>query len=244
MKIFIMKNYILLFGVLFCLDLHSQTENNEKQNLAERFSRGEFTQTEYIQLGKDWKELLTSTGGYPELPYNEESKEIEFKTILSFPGMDKKTIYDRSMEWAAQTFGSLSSVLHYSNPENGKIIIKGWFKVYFKKDVETFFSSKRERVSSVRCDYTSVFTIKDNKEKVEINNITYEYFLPSSYIGNIYVPELSQVYPISYLYPITNNESITWKGNLNLMNETSLHLNSFLKSMERYINNKEGDYNF
>ena len=50
------------------------------------------------------------------------------------------------MEWAAETFGSLADVLHYSNLDNGKIIIKGWFEVFYKNDVETFFTAKKEKI--------------------------------------------------------------------------------------------------
>ncbi len=97
-----MKNLLILIGLIFCLNLHSQTEALEIQNMASRYSRGEFTQPEYVQYGKDWNEMLKSLGGYPKLPYNEKTKEIEFIAIRSFSNVDKKTIYDRTMEWAAR----------------------------------------------------------------------------------------------------------------------------------------------
>lgn len=239
-----MKKYLHLIIVLICTDIYCQTGKLELENLSARYSRGEFTQAEYIQLARDWNELLKSFGEYPKLPYNENIKAIEFKSIISFNDIDKKSIYDRTMEWAAETFGSLASVLHYSNPESGKIILKGWFNVVYKSDIETFFTSKKEKISSVKCNFTSVFTIKDNKEKIEVINIEYEYLIPGYISGNLYIPETTFNNDISSLYPITNGESILWKGRLDLMNQTNIRITYYFKDLEKYISNKAADYNF
>jgi len=177
-----------------------------------------------------------------KMPYNEETKEIEFKSIKTFSNIDKKTIYDRSMEWIAEKFGSLESVLHYSNPEDGKIILKGWFEVYYRNDIETFFSIKKEKILSVKCNFTYVFTIKDNKLKMEVIDIKYEYYVPYTLAGNLYIPSYTYDGPISALYPITNSESVEWKGKLNLLDKTTFYLNSYFGDVERYIKNKSTDY--
>ena len=239
-----MKNLLILIGLILCLNVHSQTESLEVQNLANRYAKGDFSQQEYAQLGKDWNDMLKSLGGYPKLPYNEKTKEIEFKSIKTFNNIDKKTIYDRIMEWSAETFGYFTDVLYYSNLDNGKIIIKGWFEVYYKNDVETFFMAKKEKVSMVKCSFTDVFTIKDNKLKIEIINIMYEYYIPSLTLGNLFIPPSTIVGPISGLYPITDGESILWKGNLDLMNQTNVYINFYSDDIEKYINSKGKDYDF
>ena len=239
-----MKNLFIVICLLFCLNVHSQTEALEIQNMASRYSRGEFTQPEYVQYGKDWSELLKSLGGYPKLPYNEVTKEIEFIAIKSFTNVDKKIIYDRIMEWTALNFGSLTSVLHYSNLDNGKILIKGWFEIYYKTDVETFWTAKKEKASSIKSNFTYVFTIKDNRLKMEVVNIDYEYHIPYSLVGSLYIPSYIIVGPVNELYPITNSESIVWKGKLDLLNETKKRIYSLFDDIENYINSKSEDYNF
>jgi hypothetical protein len=212
--------------------------------MSAKYSKGEFTQAAYMQFGKDWNDMLKSLGGYPKLPYNEKTKEIEFISIKSFNNIDKKSIYDRTMEWAAETFGSLSYVLHYSNPENGKIILKGWFEIYYKTDVETFWTAKKEKASSVKTNFTYIFTIKDNKLKMEVININFEYYIPSSMVSNLYTPPTTYERPIILLYPITDSESIEWKGRLDLLNKINIQINQYFTSLENYINNKAPDYNF
>jgi hypothetical protein len=212
--------------------------------MAARYSRGDFSQVEYVQVGKDWNDILKSLGGYPKLPYNEQTKEIEFKSIQTFTNVDKKAIYERTMEWVAETFGSLASVLHYSNLDNGKIIVKGWFEVYYKEDFETIWTSRKETASSVKCNFTDVFTIKENKLKIETINITYEYYIPSVLSGNLYIPSSTFEKPIYVFYPITDGASVTWKGKLDLLNKTNIRIASLFQDLENYLNNKSKDYDF
>jgi hypothetical protein len=239
-----MKYSLILIGLLLCFKTHSQTEVLEVQNLAARYSRGDFSQPEYVQFGKDWNDMLKSLGGYPKLPYNEMTKQLEFKSIKLFTNIDKKAIYDRILEWAAEVFGSLTSILHYSNPDNGKIIVKGWFEVYYKEDIETFWTSRKETASSVKCNFTDVFTIKENKLKIETINITYDYYIPSVLIGSLYIPSSTIDKPIYVFYPITDGASVTWKGKLDLLNKTNIRIASLSQDLENYINNKNKDYDF
>jgi hypothetical protein len=239
-----MKYLLILIGLVLCLNVHSQTEALEAQNLASRYAKGDFNQIEYSQFGKDWNDLLKSLGGYPKLPYNAQTKVIEFKSIKTFSNIDKKTIYDRTMEWLALTFGSLTSVLNYSNLDNGKIIVKGWFEVYYKIDVETFWTSKKEKANSVKCNFTYIFTIKDNRLKMEVVNINYEYNIPYSLIGSLYVPSYTITGSISDLYPVSDGEPILWKGKLDLLNKTNIRITSLFQDLENYINNKSKDYDF
>ncbi len=79
---------------------------------------------------------------------------------------------------------------------------------------------------------------------MEVINIDYEYHYPSSLIGNMYVPPYIIAGPINELYPVTNSESVEWKGRLNLMDETGKRINSLFDDLDRYIKNKNADYEF
>ncbi|MEI7677291.1 MAG: DUF4468 domain-containing protein [Bacteroidales bacterium] len=239
-----MKTALLIICSFLTISASSQTYNLETENMTRRYTSGEFSSEDYKMYGKDWAELIKSMNGYPSLPYNEETKEIDFKWIKSFDKLEKKTIYDRIMEWSAVSFGSLSSVLNYSNLENGKILMKGWFEVYYKIDIQTFFSSKKESANSVKCFFTYVFTIKDNKLKVEVIDINYKYYIPYNMIGSTYVPSYEIDRSIKSFYPITSSASIEWKGRLDLLYETNNKLNQFINNLEKYIKNKSTDYNF
>jgi hypothetical protein len=239
-----MKNYLILLCLMFYLNVYSQTESIENQNLSSRYSEEKSDQASYAKLSKEWADLIEALGGYPLLPFNDETKEIEFKSIKSFSNVDIKTIYDRIMEWTAMNFGTLTSVLHYSNFENGKIIIQGWFNVYYKTYFKAFFTSKKEKVSSARCNFSFFLTIKENRLKMEIVDINYEYYIPYYLAGNTYIPSYTKESSIASLFPVTNSESVEWKGRLDLLNKTSIKINSFFNDLELYIKNKSIDYNF
>lgn len=239
----------VLFNIsifFFCTcNIFSQTYELEMKNLSKQFSDGKIKENEFTQLCKDWGDILKTFNGYPELPFNEKSGEIEFNFVRSFKDIDKKTLYDRLMEWSAINFGSLSSVMHYTNFDNGKIIIKGWFEVFYKTDYLTFFlENKKESAAKVKCNFILIFTIKDEKLKINITGVDYSFLRLGYNAPNYYIPPSEIDRPISEFYPITNGESIEWKGRLNLLNQTNLKINSFINSLESFINNKSLDYDF
>jgi exopolysaccharide biosynthesis predicted pyruvyltransferase EpsI len=51
-------------------------------------------------------------------------------------------------------------------------------------------------------------------------------------------------YVLYTLYPITDGESIIWKGKLDLLNKTNIKIVSLSEDLENYINSKSSDYNF
>jgi hypothetical protein len=114
-------------------------------------------------------------GGYPDLPYNENTNTIQFNQVLEFPNVDKETIYNRILEWSALTFGSINAVLHYENFETGKIILKGTFEIIYRLETKSFWGFEKEAITNSECSETYIFTLKENKVKIEITNLMYEY---------------------------------------------------------------------
>ena len=99
--------------------------------MEQRYLSKQLDQPQYLELTQKWKALLTEFP-YPDLPYNETTKQVEFELVYNLAGVPQEVIYKRVMEWAAISFGRLSEVLHYEDSETGKIILKGNFNVpYF-----------------------------------------------------------------------------------------------------------------
>tara|TARA_B100000780_G_C20947567_1_gene377980 strand:- start:25 stop:714 length:690 start_codon:yes stop_codon:yes gene_type:complete len=224
----------LLFLILLPIPALAQTLDLESMNLQRKFMSGEWDQEKYLRKASDFRALLKDMGGYPELDYNLETSQIEYKYILEV-SPDKDVIFRRINEWAAMKFGSLDAVMHYSDLLSGKIILKGNFDVNFRADFK-FFWTKYESIKRKTCYQTYVFTIVDQRVKVEINKVRYEISLGYENMTS----EIS----INEVYPITNSPSISWKSNLDMLYQTKNHLSRFAGSVQSYINNFEEDYEF
>jgi hypothetical protein len=242
-----MKKALFVFvAVLASLNVLSQTEEIEKQYLHSKILNKEIDPVTYQNLGREWNKLLSDFNGYPKLPYNEEKGIIEFIIISNFPDIKKNIIYNRIKEWAALSFGSLNEALHYDNYETGKIVLKGFVKIPYKKDFKYgFFLQKAgESIESIQCNQTFVFTIMDNKVKVEIFNLSYKYELQPMIIGSTYYQGFSYNKSIHLLYPITSGDPITWKEKLSLLKETDYEINLTIRDLEDYIKKHKEDYIF
>ena len=229
-----MKFLKLLFLVILSIPASTQTLDLESMNLQQKFITGEWTQEKYLSKASDFRVLLKDMGGYPELGYRLETGQIEYKYILEVIP-DKDVVFRRINEWAAMKFGSLGAVLHYSDLSSGKIILKGNFDVNFRDDFK-FFWTKFESIRRKTCYQTYVFTIVDQRVKIEINNVRYEISLGYE--------NMTSTISINEIYPITNSPSISWKSNLDMLYQTKNHLSSFAGEVQSYINNFEEDYEF
>ena len=242
-----MKKALFVFvSILVSLNVLSQTEEIEKQYLHNKVLNKEIDPVTYGNLAKEWSKLLSDFKGYPKLPYNEEKGIIQFIVIKDFIGIEKKVVFNRIKEWAAVSFGSLDAVLHYEDFETGKIILKGFVKIPYRKDFKYgFFIQKAgETIESIECNQTFVFTIKDSKVKVEVFNLSYKYVIQPMVIGTLYYPGFSFDKSIHLLYPITSGDPLTWKEKLSLLEETDYEIIITIQNLENYIKNYKEDYIF
>lgn len=238
-----MKLIAIILVLLLCsINLLAQTREAEVANVAKRYQTGEINATEYNKMGAVWNELMDAYGGYPEFPLNANGK-IEYEYVKAYEKIDKQIIFNRIHEWAAIVFGNLNNVLHYENYETGKIIFKGYFNLVHKADHKVWsFGKLHETIQSRDCYQTYVFTIKGNKIKLQIINVTYEY---SKYemIGTTYL-NVDYKIPIGALYPITNGDYAQWKERLDILVETKKKVSSTVESLDLYIRNETDDYIF
>ncbi len=243
-----MKTHSLILTLLFVsnLFLFAQTEEREKEYLSNEYQNKNITQEKYAELGKMWREMLSFFGGYPAMPYDEEKELIEFVNVLELNGIPKSVIFNRLKEWIAINFGNIDAVLHYESFESGKVIIKGVFEIpYFKQRYNFWGKVIDDEISkSVESTQTYIFTIVDNKLKIETTNIRYNFMTAGYWTGSYYRPERTNELSIHSLYPITAHPASEWKSMLSILLFTKEKINQKNLLLQYYIKNYQSDYNF
>jgi hypothetical protein len=235
------KLLIILALLILTFSVYSQTKEKEEQNLNQMIQNKTKPIEEIRLLADKWKKFLIDYGSFPLLPYNTTNNEIEYTFVKNFE-LSKEIIVNRIMEWSALNFGSINSVMHYNNFESGKIILKGNFPLFYVKDYKNFWGTTKESINDKTCYQTYVFTVINNKLKVQITDIKYEYAYFYT-IGTTYT-ETTKKLPMASLYPITNFESIDWKENLNILGETNKKIGLLVDDLFKYINDYKADYIF
>ena len=87
-----------------------------------------------------------------------------------------------------------------------------------------------------------MFTIKDNKIKVNVIDLKYEFnYYAYSATGSFASTSSKDV---ASLYPITKSKPLRWKSNLSILKNTDNSINSLINTLDSYIKNYENDYSF
>lgn len=237
-----MKNLLLIAALVAPALLFSQTEEIEKAYLNSLIAEGKATTTEMAQMGKAWRDLLAEFGGYPTLPYNEQTGKIEFVQVMEFPGKSKETIIQRIEEWVAIHYGSIEAVLHYKNYETGKLIVKGYFEIPFELgEYDNWYMPDRV-IFDAKCYHTVVFTIKNGKFKVEFQDMKFSYRTKGYISSTTYIPSESYEIRMDGLYPVTRGDRNTWKSRLRTIQNVEEEITAQKKNLTEYIQ-KADDYN-
>lgn len=87
----------------------------------------------------------------------------------------KNELYNRAKLWFANTFKDSKSVIQIDNKEDGQLLGKGNFDVPYRYVVNTV----------AQCNFTIKFDFKDNKYRVQIYNINYQWQLSGNTTMNI-----------------------------------------------------------
>jgi hypothetical protein len=241
-----MKNFILTtLLIAFTLScLYSQTRKIEVENLKNRYEKGQIKIYEYQEMSKKWHNIINNYYEYPDLPFDTNSKEIHYINNFTFQGLNKQNIFARILEYSAINFKSMDAVIVHKDFKSGKIILKGYFDVNYIEDYNNFWKSEKEKVNSLKCYSTYIFTIIDNRLKIDVQNIFYETFIKGEATGSYYVPDRYFDYSINMLLPITNSEIVEWKGRFSILNETDNGIKDLIYSIEKFIQEYISDYNF
>jgi hypothetical protein len=220
----------------------SQTKEIEMAAINKRFQNKEFDINEYKAMSVIWKELLEYYGGYPEFPLNPSTEMVEFEYVKVYSELTKKQIYDRIHEWAALTFGNINSVQHYENYDNGKVILKGTFTIIHREDYLKFWGGTAEGSTSRDCFQTYIFTIKENKVKLQVTDLKYEFKIYKNINGVYRYIDIKE--SLHTLYPITNSKKEEWKERLDIIYRTKKRLDLMISSLDNYIKSIDADYDF
>ena len=242
-----MRNSIIFLVLLLCCLpqlLHSQTFELEKKSLNSLIESGKYSQEELKVIGAAWNNLLEDFGGYPELPYNPVTKNIEYIKVDTFHGIQKKDIYRRVKEWVAINYGSINSVLHYEDYDSGKIIVKGRFSVLVDDRYKNIWGNAKETVISLKCYHTVIFTVKEGRMKTEYRDIEYESESGGYAAGTYYVPVSTIKYDMTMLYPITAKDKSTWVSRLSTLKQTTSSVEASQESIKIYISSVNAEEKF
>lgn len=220
------------------LPAFSQTQSLEYDTMMNRYLAKEFTQLEFKDLSFAWRDLTDSIG-YPEVPYDSVSKKVEYIYENALDEIPRETIVNRSLEWAAVTFGSTDALLT-SQDNTSRIIMNGSVEILFPDMFMVWKNSWRgyvetEQLNSSICFFTMVFTIREGKMKSQIINISYQY--------TDFVSDRSISRTLNSCFPISNNEQEEWKALITLVNETRESLSGVNDLVVAYIKDYENDYN-
>ncbi len=85
--------------------------------------------------------------------------KVFYETIDSSVSLPKEKIYNTCKAWVARSFNSANDVIQYDNKEEGKMIVKGFFKMSEAILWET---------QTTDVYFTLTITCKDNKYRIQV----------------------------------------------------------------------------
>lgn len=220
-----------------CVNTYSQTIEHESAQITKSYQNGDFSQSEFAGIAKKWNALLDEIGGYPELPYDDKIGLVQFEFIKDLNGLNRAIIFDRVKEWAAINFSHMDAAFRYENLESGKIILKGSFEIPVLYEYKNFWGNEKEDIREGTCYQTYIFTIKDDKIKIQITNLSYEvrmsYYSSST---NTYT-KATKIYSINEICPIILKDPLRWKEYLTMIKFTKDRIVVLVNSLESYEKN-------
>jgi len=237
----------LLFAMLIPAIAASQTYKAERDYLNTLLSTHEKTPQEVTIMKKGLDDACDASRTYPILPYDTLSGSINFTYVLECPKVSKEVLFKRVKEWCALSYVDIENVLRYEDIESGKIIIKGYIPMAYRKTYKGWFGQTRTYSQSSKGYHTIVATCKEGKVKLEIKDIRFSFTTRPywSSLTNTYQPGTESEIYLNQMFPITKNEPFEeWIGLLDLARQSALEYKSHSISLNWYLLNWEKDYKF
>jgi len=224
-----MKRIILVIILIiptYCI--YAQSLDDDKQYIDSLLKLGNLNADQVVQL---YKKMISLK--YPEFQINTNTGEIEISDILTFTNLNKKTIFQRCLEWIAINYDNLI----YNDIESGKIIAYGLIDLNHFAEYPSDLGGKKVRQVQTPTNYILILTLKDNKIKYTVTTITYKFTNFSETTDEI-------SYPITSLFPIKISAQ-HWIRFLTVLNATSeMFYNNLKHSLFNYVNDVNNDYKF
>ncbi len=99
----------------------------------------------------------------------EQNKSLE--SVNDFPKISKAILYSKTLSWAARTYNSANNVIQLKDPDTAQIICRG-------------IGGIPDMIFVRRFSYTMIIDIKDNKMRIQFENIQ------SEQIGDVGGPDM------------------------------------------------------
>lgn len=202
-----MKKLIFLILLVIETNIFAQTDSIEKAVLYNRLTTKELDDLAFSNIWKQWNRKINASK-YPDQPLDQDG-QVHYTFVNEFKGLDKEYLFNRTLEWLAIYYDLLPAYV-YANIKDGKIIYTRSFSLF----------------DSYSCIPTSVITIKDEKIKYEMINISYQAYYESEYqTGYIDIN----------VYPVVLKKQSEWDLDLSLLRETKRLLKSEVDKLNNYI---------
>lgn len=155
--------------------------------------------------------------GVKRIPYEYEIKQ--YTEVVKIDSLLKKDqLYSLFMEWVAKNYVSANNVIQYQDKIEGKIIVKGVFKVYLNAPI-TNINEEAGYVS-----HTLSIQVKDGRFKYVIEDLFYD--------GNARYPGKANVNDVKAPGTLSKNQWLKIKEQVNSEIENSI------KSLKGAVSNK------
>ncbi|MEM9549388.1 MAG: DUF4468 domain-containing protein [Bacteroidota bacterium] len=215
--------------------LIGQTDELEKQYLYEYIKEKNLTPVGKKRITENWYETLEELGGYPHVPYNPGNEEIEYERVIGFSGIEKTYIFKKVKEWIAINYGNLKEVVHYEDYESGKIIAQANIVINDEVVLSSFMGNPKNCVETITCYHTVVFSIIEEKMKMQAMNITFYAETESRIRDGVFIPKETLHYTLNQVYPIANKDKSTWKSRLATLQRIGLEVDEMEEELSKYI---------
>lgn len=220
-----MKQLILILIALSGSLVYAQTDSIEKKVLLNTYLEKKITVEEFSKLGAKWNSLINSGNTYPHLDFDKNGK-IEYCYLENFPQLSKNTIFSHVSEWLAINYG-LSQANTYTSLADGKIICTLGMNV----------------VENVRCNYTLIFTIRDEKALIEFVKLDYESTFNGYYTseGN-WVPDKTLTNNLETIFPIIMKKPTEWNYYFSILYNIDNNFRDAVLGLRSYITDYNQNY--
>jgi hypothetical protein len=209
-----MKNNIFLLILLVESNLFGQTDSLEKAILYNKLISKEITEADFSKIWSQWNQRI-STIKYPDLPLDQNG-QVHYVFINEFKGFDKEKLVNRILEWLSINYGLLPSNMYF-NLKEGKIILRNSLSLY----------------NNYSCSFTSIFSIKDEKIKLELISLSYQAYYEGDDVSG--TPEKTISFNVNEVFPIILKKPAEWNLNLSLFKATNKLFNTEIKNLGDYI---------
>jgi hypothetical protein len=222
-----MKHSIVFYLLLLIESVgFAQTDSIEKVRLYDKVIANELTSIEFNKLALKWKQTITDTNAYPQLPFDKQG-EVHYSYIIDYKNVTQKALFNRLLEWLSISYGIFPAYL-YSNPDDGKIIYRNSFNT----------------TTGYTCIYTGIMTLKEGAMMVEFLNMTYQLFIPGHYSNDTWVPDNTIEFGFKEIFPIILKKPTEWNTNLNLLRFTDNYFETTTDTLCNFIETYDQLYDF